>query len=325
MRNYYKSNVSSTTGHALKAACLVVLSLIFSGCALPRYTVGLRSVLQSEIGNDGEKVHDYRCTKGAHRGDSVDYRENTLEAMKAAHNSKKYAFVEFDVQYSKDDVIVVFHDKRLFRLFGKFKTINDSTYAELLDLTDGEIATYGDVMDILRKTKINVEIKSHGDLDEDRQLVDYIMEDITERKIRNNILISSISSDVIQYITEKYPETPTGQIFWLTSSTYLPFATLTEKLYKEMNTTGADYLMLHVANLRNIKDLLKFKPEGKTIVFWAFDDSMYVVHKDTSDRLWGDSRIATFISQRKYNIYTIFHWLKPGKKDQNIQTQEIIF
>jgi hypothetical protein len=29
-------------------------------------------------------------------------------------------------------------------------------------------------------------------------------------------------------------------------------------------------------------------------VFWDFDDTMYIVHKDMSDRLWGDSAIKEF-------------------------------
>lgn len=54
------------------------------------------------------------------------------------------------------------------------------------------------------------------------------------------------------------------------------FDVFTEMLYKEIADTRADYLMLHVANLRNIESLLKLKPPDKTIVFWDFDDAMYV-------------------------------------------------
>jgi len=60
--------------------------------------------------------------------------------------------------------------------------------------------------------------------------------------------------------------------------------------------------MLHVANLRNIEDLLRLKPTGKTVVFWDFDDTMYVVHKDLSDRLWGDSFLKTLLDQCRYKI-----------------------
>jgi hypothetical protein len=95
-------------------------------------------------------------------------------------------------------------------------------------------------------------------------------------------------------------------VLWLTSSTYLHFGGLTKKLYEDISATQADYLMLHVANLHNIDDLLKFKPKGKTIVFWDFDDTIYIVHKDISDRLWGDSGIRTFFQFVRYKLVSPF-------------------
>jgi hypothetical protein len=69
--------------------------------------------------------------------------------------------------------------------------------------------------------------------------------------------------------------------------------------------------MLHVANLRNIDDLLRFKPKGKTIMFWDFDDTIYIVHKDLSDRLWGDSGIRTFCQLLRYKLVSAFKQFKP--------------
>jgi glycerophosphoryl diester phosphodiesterase len=167
------------------------------------------------------------------------------------------------------------------------------------------VAAYSDVMDALHK-KINIEIKSQGDQKEDERLADEIIADVYARGRDKDVLISSISGDVITYINRKYPDIPTGQIFWLTASTYLHFETLTKELYEEFGETRADYLMLYVANLRNIEDLLKFKPKGKTIVFWDFDDTMYLVHKDISDRLWGDSVIGSFFQYIRYEVLSPF-------------------
>jgi hypothetical protein len=105
-------------------------------------------------------------------------------------------------------------------------------------------------------------------------------------------MISSISSELVRYISATYPDIKTGQVFWLTWSTYLHFEALTEGLFDRFKATDADYLLLHVANLRNIEDLLKLKPPGKTIMFWDFDDRMYMVHKDLADRLWGASVLS---------------------------------
>ena len=265
---------------------LYTLAIMTGGCNAPEYTTNLREVMQQEIGRSAEDVPAYRCTTGAHRGASVAYLENTLLALKAAENDPRYAFVEFDVQYSKDGEIVVFHDQRLFRLFRSLNSIKNSTYAELLEKTDGEIARYRDAMDLLHK-KINIEIKSNGDEEADRRLADELIADIRMRGREDDIMISSISGDVIRYIKLAYPSTPTGQIYWLTSSTYVHLDILTERLYEDLSDSKADYLMLHVANFRNIRDLLKLKPPGKTVMFWDFDDQMYLVHQCPSDRLWG--------------------------------------
>lgn len=285
-------------------AALILLAAMVSGCSMPPYVTSLDEILEQE-GRNNRVRYGYRCTAGAHRGASEEHRENTTAALKAADKNSKYAFIEFDVQYSKDRRIVVYHDKRMLRLYGNMRAIGNTTFAELSKITNGEIAAYDEVIGILKK-KLNIEIKSQGDNQEDERLVDEIIADIRARKRDNDVLISSISSDVIKYVNQKYPGIPTGQVFWLTSSTYLHFDGLTKKLYEDISATEADYLMLHVANLRNIDDLLNFKPRRKTIVFWDFDDTMYIVHKDLSDRLWGDSGIRTFFQFVQYKLASAF-------------------
>jgi glycerophosphoryl diester phosphodiesterase len=292
-------------------SALILLAAMVTGCAMPPYIASLDEILEQE-GINNRVRYGYRCTAGAHRGASEEHRENTMAALKAADQHNKYAFIEFDVQYSKDRKIVVYHDKRMLRLYGNLRAIGNTPFAELSKMTGGEIAAFDEVIGILRK-KLNIEIKSQGDNQEDERLVDEIIADIQVRKRDNDVMISSISSDVIKYVNRNYPKIPTGQVFWLTSSTYLHFDGLTKKLYEDISTTQADYLMLHVANLRNIDNLLKFKPKGKTIVFWDFDDTMYLVHKDISDRLWGDSGIRTFFQFVRYKIISAFHRRNPEK------------
>ena len=283
---------------------LILLAAMVSGCSMPPYVISLDEILKQE-GLKNQARYGYRCTTGAHRGASEEHKENTMAALKAADKNSEYAFIEFDVQYSKDRKIVVYHDKRMFRLYGSLQAIANTTFAELSKITHGEIAAYDEVIGILRK-KLNIEIKSQGDDQEDERLVDEIIADIQARKRNNDVLISSISSNVIKYVNRNYPDIPTGQVYWLTSSTYLPFDGLTKKLYEDISATQADYLILYVANLRNIEDLLKFKPRGKTIVFWDFGDTMYIVHKDLSDRLWGDSGIRTFLQFVQYKLASAF-------------------
>lgn len=229
----------------------------------------------------------YNSIPGAHRGESVLYLENTLPAIKAALENESYKFIEFDIQYTEDKKIVLFHDKTLLRMQGKFPRIADFTYEELQEFSDYEIPLYEDVMDIIgKKTKINIEIKSSGDFEADKELVDFVVQDAKNRDVLKNIMISSISGDVVKYVNENYPKIKTGQIFLVTYSTFMDYEFLTEWLYETVEETGADYVMLHGININNIESLIKLKPEGKTLAFWYFTNEMYIVQVDKSDKMW---------------------------------------
>jgi glycerophosphoryl diester phosphodiesterase len=193
----------------------------------------------------------------------------------------------------------------MLRLYGSLNAIGNTTFEELTRISSGEVAAYDDVMGILKK-RLNIEIKSRGDKAEDERLADEIIADIRARGRGNDVMISSISGDVITYIHQKHPDIPTGQVFWLTASTYLHVDALTGWLYDEVAGNQADYLMLHVANLHNIEDLLRLKPGGQTIVFWDFDDRIFIVHKDISDRLWGDSLITSFFQFARFKLVSAF-------------------
>ena len=91
------------------------------------------------------------------------------------------------------------------------------------------------------------------------------------------------------------------ELGWLDDFLKLPHQEV-KRLYGQFAASQADYLLLHVANLRNIEDLVKLKPPGKTIVFWDFDDRMYLVHKDLSDRLWGTGALSEFGRRLRYHL-----------------------
>lgn len=283
--------------------CAVAL---LSGCAAPKYTVGIDSVLRSEMNLKLVKGKNYRCTVGAHRGDSVKFTENTLDAIKSADASEEFAFIEFDVQYSADGIPVVFHDIRLQRVFGSMRKVGDCTFKELVELTDSGICTYDDAMNAIKRKHVNIEIKSQGDDEEDCRLVDFVIADLRRRRMLKKAAISSISTEVVKYLDEKYPEVPSGKIYWIKSSTYLHMDFLTKSLYKDLDRIDADYLMLHVSNLRNINDLIALKPDGRTIVFWDFQDRMYIVHKDLQDRLWGESLAGRIFDGCRYRMARLF-------------------
>lgn len=70
----------------------------------------------------------------AHRGASTYWPENTLSAFYAGVDQGANG-IETDVQRTKDDVLVLFHDDDLRRVTGAEGRISDYTYAELQRFT----------------------------------------------------------------------------------------------------------------------------------------------------------------------------------------------
>jgi glycerophosphoryl diester phosphodiesterase len=175
---------------------LFVLALL--NCQQPPSSTSLKEVLKHEIDAVKKELPSYRLTVGAHRGSSVSYRENTLPALRAAEEDASYAFVEFDVQYTRDKQIVLYHDRWLFRLFGKSDALGRTSYADLLQLTDGEIILYQEAMGVIGK-KINLEIKSQGNQQDDQRLADAVIADLKKRGREKDVMVSSISSELVRY------------------------------------------------------------------------------------------------------------------------------
>jgi len=233
------------------------------------------------------EIEQYPMIKGAHRGDSVLYVENTLDAIEKAIEKPEYEFLEFDIQYTKDKKIIVFHDVGLFRMTGRSDQIGNLTYNELQNLTDFEIPQYHEAMDIIGNSKkISIEIKSQGNFEEDKELIDFVVKDCTERGVLDKIMIISVSADVIKYSKEKYPFIKTGKVYWIHKSALIPLNISTKDLYQDIDEMNADYIMLHGSNIHNMDRLVKNKPEGVTLVFWYFNNEMFIVQKDKTDVMW---------------------------------------
>ena len=66
-----------------------------------------------------------------HRGISDYYPENTLGSIVEAIKSPKYGGVEIDIQFTKDNEWIVYHDDDLIRLNSKNTNVIDTDYANL--------------------------------------------------------------------------------------------------------------------------------------------------------------------------------------------------
>lgn len=138
----------------------------------------------------------------AHRGifDNIDIVENTIESFKLAIN-KQIPF-ELDVQLTKDNYLVVFHDESLRRLSNNISIIQESNYKDIKNiklLDKANIPLFKDVLELNNdKVTIDIEIKKTKRI---KETVDQL---ITELKPYTNYIIKSFDPRIVKYIHKNY-------------------------------------------------------------------------------------------------------------------------
>lgn len=220
---------------------------------------------------------------GAHRGSNS--TENTLEAIEQAVHNPKYSFMEFDVQLTRDGKVVVYHDYTLLRLHGQASIISNTDYDELCKMADVDIPLLEDVLDVVGDEKLIVDVKGSLNNERNQLLVDEIVSIFVERGISDNLMLSSIFPEIVEYSKKEHPNIKTGVSYMVTSVTYIPSERLVDEFYSYIDYINADYIMLHEQHLKNY-DLIKDRlPKGKKLIFWSMSEEMYLIDLDKS-KLW---------------------------------------
>lgn len=118
---------------------------------------------------------------GAHRGDPLNHRENTIPAVLAAIAAGA-DMVEIDLQLSSDGRLIVLHDQDLARLWGHHpKPVNDMTLAEIQSASSGHyrVPAFDEMLAVLSATDLVLMV----DIDEPR-----IAELAVAALVRQNLL-----------------------------------------------------------------------------------------------------------------------------------------
>ena len=147
----------------------------------------------------------------AHRGvfNNDDIPENSMKAFKKAI-SLNYSF-ELDVQLTKDNVLVVFHDFDLKRMTGISKKLSDCSYDELLQYhllnTKEKIPTLKQVLELNQdKVMIDIEIKN-------TKKIKFVCEKLIEELVPyHNFILKSFNPRVVRYLKKHYPELEVGYL-----------------------------------------------------------------------------------------------------------------
>ncbi len=156
--------------------------------------------------------------KISHRGDSNNFVENSLPALKAA-KKEKADFVEMDVVMTKDKHFVVFHDKSLRRLANRKEKISQMTLKELKTIkifNENNESTYiADLKEYLALSKqikqpLFIELKLyHNDRQEYYQ--NFMKEYLSSDHLSDNRIIS-LDLDLLKLVKKDHPEIKTGYI-----------------------------------------------------------------------------------------------------------------
>lgn len=131
----------------------------------------------------------------AHRGlTSKDIKENTLEAFRNAINNG-YLGIELDIRKTKDNKIVVIHDKYINRTSNGSGNINKLLYKELLKYNFGSKKKYSkipllkDIVKNINNTNILIELKEKINRDE--------LDSILKKNNTNKYYIMSFNKEYI--------------------------------------------------------------------------------------------------------------------------------
>lgn len=181
---------------------------------------------------------EFKEKKIAHRGvfNNTTIPENSLSAFKEAISL--HLAIELDVQLTKDEVVVVFHDSNLKRMTGLDKNIKEMTYQEIQEYpllkTKEKIPTLQEVLQLVQeKVLLDIEVKDTKNIAKICNLV------MKELKDYHNYVLQSFHPKIVRYLKKHYPTSTVGYI--IHRNRYLFF--FANQLL--IHYTKADFLAIH--------------------------------------------------------------------------------
>ena len=203
----------------------------------------------------------------AHRGihDNKETPENSLKAFAKALN--RNIPIELDVQLTKDNIIVVFHDYSLLRMTGKKAYLQDLTYNELQELylldTKEKIPTLKEVLDLIQgKVLIDIEVKNSNYID---KLCRILKEELFNY---NNYILKSFHPLIVRKLKKNFPDKEVGFLINDHYSNYLYDRLVTSKFL--LNILKPDFVAISKKLLKTKK--LNSLEKKYPVLVWTITD-----------------------------------------------------
>ncbi len=253
-------------GIVLGLIALVIGSMFTYGLYKGKYNLNIEYIRTLEV--------------TAHRGASIAYPENTMEAFMGAKELGA-AWIELDVQQTKDGKIIVIHDSNLRRTTGLNKNTWDVTYDEIKDLDagsfldkkfkDARIPLLDDVIVWAKENnmKLNIELKPTGkEKDFEKSVVDIIL----ENDYTSNCVITSQTYSSLEKVKEYNKNMETVYVMSLAYGNITSLkdadnfsveaSNVTESLVREVHNEGKELYAWTVNTKDNINKMINLKVDN---------------------------------------------------------------
>lgn len=214
----------------------------------------------------------------AHRGASYDAPENTLASVNLAWMLDADG-VEIDIQLTRDNQVVVFHDDNTLRYHGDARLISKCTYDELLKLDVGsfknvkykgeKIPLLSEVLNTVPANKILViELKSGP------QIIPHLQTVIEKSQINfNQIIFISFRRDSIKQIKKMLPDCKALRIYALKQ---IPFTGIIfpslNRLLQDTVSDELDGMDISFVPAVSQSFITRIRDAGFILYFWTIDD-----------------------------------------------------
>ena len=197
----------------------------------------------------------------SHRGVSqANGVQNSIEALRATSQYYQPDFIEMDIQMTKDQQFVVFHDFNLRSLTGLNQIVEESTLSEILTLTvreNDQQAAIPSFDAYLEQAKMNqqkllIEIKTQRK--DEAVIVHQFLQQYKTRILEEGHLIQALSLGLVETIKNEAPELTVGYI--------IPFH------FVGLPVSQADFFMMEYSTL-NRSFIDAAHNEGKFVFTWT--------------------------------------------------------
>lgn len=191
--------------------------------------------------------------------------ENTMEAFDLA--VKDGLGIELDVRLTKDNKVIVFHDKSLKRIFNIDKCVESTLYEELLEHSNGKIPLLEDVLELVNdRVGVMVEIKSSKGTRLEKEVIEIL------NNYKGRYVIVSFNPLTLRYFRKKAPSIIRGQL--ACSFKNNKYSKLKKLVLGKMllNVFSKPHFISYGIEDCNYKLLDKYRKKGYFIVGWTYNN-----------------------------------------------------